>query len=203
MCSSPRGRLRPITDRLSPAGTLPPVRARTEVGSLRHLSGRFFGALWPGGPKEADEAWVRRWLLPGELQLWRSMSGPDRRHAVGVARRTLATLGGDTTREVTASALLHDVGKVEARLGTVMRAAATGLALLVGRRRLAEPSEGETRWRRRLRLYFTHDAVGAELLARAGSHPLTVTWAAEHHLSRQRWTIDLRIADALKEADGD
>lgn len=179
------------------------MRAKTEFGSLRHLTGRFFGALWPGGPSQKDEAWARQWLLPGERQLWQSMSGPDRRHGVGVARRTLALLDGNQAREVAASALLHDVGKVESQLGTVWRAAATALAMVVGRHRLASPRVGERRWRRRLRLYFTHDTVGAELLAEAGSDPATVTWAAQHHQKRESWTIDLRIADALKEADGD
>lgn len=195
------------------------MRAGAEFGSVRHLTGRFFGALWPGGPSAAGDAWARQWLLPGEQQLWESMSGPDRRHAVGVARRTLALLGygpasADTRgpggtgpegpwRAVAASALLHDVGKIEAGLGTITRSAATGLALVVGRRRLASSTPDEGTWRRRLRLYFTHDHIGAELLERAGSDPLTVTWAAQHHQRRESWTIELRIADALKAADGD
>lgn len=179
------------------------VRAKTEFGSFRHLTGRFFGALWPGGPSQKDEEWVRQWLLPGEHELWRSMSGPDRRHGVGVARRTLALLKGNTTREVAASALLHDVGKLESGMGTVWRAAATALALVVGRHRFAALRDSERWWRRRLRLYFTHDKVGAALLAKAGSDPLTVAWAAQHHQGRESWTVDLRIADALKEADGD
>lgn len=196
------------------------MRASAEFGSVRHLTGRFFGALWPGGPSAAGEAWARQWLLPGELRLWESMSGPDRRHAVGVARRTLTLLGygaasgedapgsggsesGGSKRAVAASALLHDVGKIEAGLGTVTRSAATGLAIVVGRRRLASSTGEEGAWRRRLRLYFTHDRVGSELLERAGSDPLTVTWAAQHHQRRESWTIDLRIADALKAADGD
>jgi hypothetical protein len=176
----------------------------TGFGSLRHLTGRFFGALWPGGPPASDEAWVGQWLLPGEQGLWRSMSGPDRRHAVGVARRTVALLATeDPRREVVASALLHDVGKVEAGFGTLARSLATALALVIGRKRLVSRHEPERPWRRRLRLYLTHDAVGAELLSRAGSHPFTIAWAAQHHRSRDHWTIDLPIADALKAADGD
>ncbi|HZU80536.1 MAG TPA: hypothetical protein VE991_11520 [Acidimicrobiales bacterium] len=184
------------------------MAATTEFGSLRHLAGRFFGALWPGGPKPADEAWARRWLVPGEQDLWGRMSGPDRRHAVGVARGTLALLGApaEPDRAVVAAALLHDAGKVEAGFGTLARAVVTALAMVAGRARLAaEPGGGrrEGRWRRRIRLYLTHDAVGAELLQAAGSAPVTVAWTREHHRPREQWTVPQPAADALKAADGD
>ena len=57
------------------------------AAALRHLTGRFLGSLRPGGPSPDDEAWVWSVLLPGERALWGRMSGADRRHAVGVARR--------------------------------------------------------------------------------------------------------------------
>ena len=63
-----------------------------EFGSIRHLAGRFFDALVPIGPPDTDERWAEGHLLPGEQALWRRMSGPDRRHAVGVARRTIDDL---------------------------------------------------------------------------------------------------------------
>ena len=52
-------------------------------------------------------------------------------------------------------------------------------------------------------MYLAHDRLGAELLRGAGSNELTSTWAREHHLPPARWTVDSRVADALKEADGD
>jgi len=181
----------------------------SEFGSPRHLVTRFLTALWPGGPGAADEAWARRFLLPGEADLWRKMSGPDRRHAIGVARTTISLLGEEgceSSREVVAGALLHDVGKIESGLGTVGRAVLTSLCLAVGRRRFtAAPAEGvsEAAWRRRARLYLTHDQLGAGLLERAGSHPLTVAWAAEHHRDPEHWTVDPRVGAALKAADDD
>ncbi|MHB8439412.1 MAG: hypothetical protein ACYDD4_09645 [Acidimicrobiales bacterium] len=189
----------------------------TEFGSLRHLVTRFFGALWPGGPRPADEAWARGWLVPGEQDLWARMSGPDRRHAVGVARGTLALLcapddfvtradPGDVLRPVVAAALLHDVGKIESGLGTIPRAVLTMAAIVVGRRRLAaEPATAgrEGRWRRRARQYLTHDQIGAEMLEAAGSDTLTVSWAGEHHRDPETWTVERDVAYALKEADGD
>ena len=119
-------------------------------------------------------------LLPGERALWGRMSGADRRHAVGVARQ----VGRD---DLAAAALLHDVGKIESRLGTLARVAAT----VVGPRT------------RRFAMYRDHPAIGARLLQEAGSAGLTVAWAAEHHLPRERWTVPQEVADVLKAADDD
>lgn len=191
---------------------VPMGRAR-EFGSVRHLTRRFLSALSPAGPSPTDEAWALGWLLPGEQRLWHRMSGPDRRHAVRVARDALARLGDGgppVGRAVAASALMHDVGKVEADLGTVRRALVTAAAMVVGRSRLGGPPTAAAGggaelagWRRRVQLYLTHDRVGAALLRGAGSDPLTVSWAAEHHQPADRWTVDRRVADALKAADGD
>ena len=157
------------------------------MGHLLHLARRFFGALDPRGPAAADEAWVAGVLGDGEQVLWQRMSGPDRRHAVGVARAVPA--------ELAAAALLHDVGKVESGLGTLARVPATLVGLLA-RERVAA---GEGRVAR----YLRHDAIGAELLAAAGSEALTVAWAREHHLPRERWTVPPAAGDALKAADDD
>jgi hypothetical protein len=180
------------------------MSSSAEFGSLRHLAGRFFGALWPGGPRPGDEAWATGWLLPGERRLWARMSGPDRRHAVGVARRTLRLLddGPPAGREVMASALLHDVGKVEAGFGTVGRALVTAGAMVVGRGRLVS-ADARDGWRGRARLYLAHDRIGADLLEEAGSDPFTVAWARQHHQEPGTWTLDRRLAEALKAADGD
>jgi len=177
-------------------------------GSWAHLVRRFFGALSPAGPSPADEEWALGHLLPGEQQLWRRMSGPDRRHAVGVARDVIALLSTDGDapgRAVVASALLHDVGKVESGLGTVARALVTLAAIAVGRHRLGGGANGRPAraWRRRVADYLAHDRIGAELLAGAGSDPVTVAWSGEHHLPPERWSLDRRVADALKAADGD
>lgn len=134
------------------------------------------------------------------------MSGPDRRHAVGVAEdavELLRTAGIDPSREVVAAALLHDVGKVSAGLGTLARAAVTAAGLVLGRRGLVELCDGRRGLAGRVARYLCHDTIGAELLAAAGSDDLTRTWAAEHHRPPRSWTVDPRIADALKRADGD
>jgi hypothetical protein len=95
-----------------------------------------------------------------------------------------------------AAALLHDVGKIEAGLGTFGRVGATVLALAAGRQRA-------TGWPGPVGRYLSHDARGASLLALAGSDPLTVAWAREHHLPAAQWTVPLPVGEALKAADDD
>lgn len=137
------------------------------------------------------------------------MSGPDRRHTVGVARDALVLLGLDEQPgDVAAAALLHDVGKVESSFGTFARVLITLAAMAVGRTRLsrwasraddgARPSV-----RSRVGYYLTHDRLGAQLLMDAGSQPLTIAWAGEHHLDSAQWTVDARVGATLKAADGD
>jgi hypothetical protein len=124
---------------------------------IGHLARRFFGALSPAPPTPDDEAWATSQLTAGEVELWQQMANPDRRHAITVARRFHA-LRPAAARPEMAAALLHDVGKLDAGLGTVMRVVAT----LVGPRT------------DRFRRYHDHVAIGAQMLAAAGSDELTV-----------------------------
>jgi hypothetical protein len=51
--------------------------------------------------------------------------------------------------------------------------------------------------------YLRHDSLGAGLLEAAGSDHLTITWAREHHLPDDRWTVPRPLGAALKAADDD
>jgi hypothetical protein len=155
--------------------------------TLGHLARRFFGSLWPAGPNATAQQFVAASLNTGELELWRRMSAADRRHSVAVARRVVAVAGDPP--EVVAAALLHDVGKIDSALGTFARVAAT----IVGPRRA----------RGRMAAYLRHDAIGADLLQAAGARDLVVTWAREHHLPPERWTVPSAVGAALKAADDD
>ncbi len=95
--------------------------------------------------------------MAAEVALWREMSNQDRRHSAKVARRFVAALPRASRAEV-AGALLHDVGKIECRLGTWGRV----LASIVGPRT------------ERFRLYHDHERIGARLAEQAGSDAATV-----------------------------
>jgi hypothetical protein len=63
-----------------------------------------------------------------------------------------------------AGALMHDVGKIDSGLGTFGRVVATVMP---------------ARWARgRIARYRDHEAIGATMLARAGSDPLTIALVA-------------------------
>ena len=121
-----------------------------------HLAARFFTSLSPRPPDVRDEVWAEDHLLPSELALWRQLSNQDRRHSAAVARRFARRRPGATRAEI-AGALLHDVGKIQCRLGTFGRVAAT----------LAGPRT------ERFRLYHAHEEIGADLAVLAGSDPAT------------------------------
>lgn len=142
--------------------------------NLAHLTRRFATSLSPLPPDATDAAWVAGWLRGTELELWSTMSNADRRHSIEVARR-FARSRPDATAPEMAGALLHDVGKVEADLGTLARVAAT----IVGPRG------------RRFRLYHDHEAIGARLAEAAGADPVTVALIEGHGAAAD----DLRAAD--------
>ena len=174
---------------------------------------RFAGSLQPVGPRAASERWALGQLEPGERSLFQSMSGPDRRHGIAVARRALdLTRASGMAPEAlpdgfVAAALLHDVGKVDSRLGTFSRAWTTLVALALGRQRVlsweGSTCSGPDRLACRMARYLRHDRIGAELISEAGGATLASKWAREHHLPEELWSVDRRLGRCLKDADGD
>ena len=167
-----------------------------------HLSKRFFGSLWPAGPSRDNETWVGSVLSDGELKLWHRMSKADRRHAVGVARKVERELGNEARAPVLAAALLHDVGKLSSGLGTYGRVVATLAGAAAGRQMGQAWTEGKG-FTRRVGLYLSHPELGGDMLALAGSDPLTVAWARQHHFREEDWTVPTAVGRALKAADDD
>jgi hypothetical protein len=174
------------------------MAASSEV--LTHLAKRFFGSV-VARPLSAEQAtWVASQLLPGEQALWNRQSTADQRHCYDVAQRVIELLGDDATRAVVAAALLHDIGKIDAGLGTFGRVAATVVGGVV-------PAERRTSWRDtdgvrgRFYRYLDHNDLGATLLTEAGSDALTIAWAREHELDRKTWTLPPEISAALYDAD--
>ena len=124
---------------------------------IAHLARRFATSLSRTPPPPADVDWAVGFLLPDEAALWLRFGAQDQRHSILVARRFVDRRPGATRAEV-AGALLHDIGKLAAGLGTFARVAAT----VVGPR--------SDRFRR----YHDHERIGGEMLASAGSDPETI-----------------------------
>jgi len=129
----------------------------------KHMVVRFFTSLSPRPPSVRAERFADDHLSPAERKLWIQLSNQDRRHSAGVARRFVEVRTEATPEEI-AGALLHDVGKIECRLGTMQRVVAT----LIGPRT------------KRYRAYHDHEEIGARMAAAIGSHPDTVELIAGH-----------------------
>jgi hypothetical protein len=94
------------------------------------------------------------------------------------------------------------VGKTESGLGTYGRVVATLSATVAGADMAGAWSE-QRGFARRVGLYLQHDRIGGDLLELAGSDPITVAWAREHHRPPADWTVPEPLASALKLADDD
>ena len=120
---------------------------------LFHLVKRFTSSWSRKDVTEDELGMVRSVLTANEFNLWNQFSIADRRHSVEVAQRFAVLLPG-ATREQRAGVLMHDIGKIQSNLSTLMRVCAT----LVGART------------KRFRLYHQHEEIGITMLRHAGSH---------------------------------
>ena len=155
------------------------------VEALIHLVRRFFQSILDRGPDSAEERWLLGLLSDAEAALYAQMSAADRSHALRSARSP--ALVDDDQR---VAAALHDVGKIQADLGTAARVGATLAGAVV-------PGRLTGRWAE----YRDHPRLGAEMLRDAGSPELAVAWAAEHHLSPGKSSLPADVAAALAAAD--
>jgi hypothetical protein len=174
---------------------------------VAHLSGRFVRALWPGPPRADDLAWVESVLTPAGVVQFRRQPNHDQRHAVGVARDVERRLHGteyaDDPRWISA-ALLHDIGKLDSRLGVYGRVVATVSGAVLGRDH-AEAWSETSRFTRRGGLYLRHTELGGDRIRLAGEPEEAARWSAAHH-DPEQWPqlpIPEPVIAALDAADND
>jgi len=156
---------------------------------------------------EDDRSFVAERLMESELRLFDKMSPPDQRHAVAVALAVRDALGQRLTdldekhrAIIVVAALLHDVGKNEAGLGSYGRVIATLSARVAGDD-LADVWKQSSGFTRRVGLYLGYPALGADMLRIAESHPWVIAWAGEHHEPPEAWSIPLEVGELLVECD--
>lgn len=143
---------------------------------VAHLMKRF-ASSWSRKDVTEDELnMVQSTLTASEFNLWSQFSNADRRHSVEVAQR-FAVLLPKATRELRAGVLLHDIGKIQSNLSTLMRVIAT----FVGPRT------------KRFALYHQHEEIGITLLQYAGSHIDVIAVLNQ--------TCDAEVAAAFRSAD--
>lgn len=156
------------------------------LGGITHLAKRFARSLASRYPSPRDQALVAGALSREEAEIFWRQAVPDLVHAVASARHVAATHPDRV--DLARAALLHDVGKIDADLGTFGRSAASIMHLL----RLPLP--------RRMRLYIDHAEIGAVMLEVLGVEQIAVDFARHH---RSGWPKGFDAADwrALSEAD--
>jgi predicted HD phosphohydrolase len=146
-------------------------------------------------------------MRPGEYALWSRLPNHDRRHSIVVARRVQRTLAGTPHADDDqwlAAALLHDVGKLDARLGVFARVGATVAGAAAGHD-MADLWSEKRGITRRVGLYLRHPELGAQQIRFAGGHDSAARWAAAHH-DPSTWDatgIPGPVVDALHAADDD
>ncbi len=163
---------------MSPDASRPLPRSKA-----RDLAARAWQALRRDADSDADRAWARSLLGPPEFAIWMRQTPYDRRHSVRVARRVEERLAGTAhagDARWLAAALMHDVGKAEAGLSALSRAAAALVNRVVGldtARRWARSRRGRLG---RIGLYLIHGEVGARLIREAGGREEIAAWSEVH-----------------------
>lgn len=128
---------------------------------MLHLVKRFFGSLTTNPLNAIEMSWVTDVLRDPEFTLWNSQSIIDQRHSFDIAQRFIV-LRPSASRDEIAGALLHDIGKIEAGLGTVARVIATILPL---------PTQ-------KISAYRDHQQRGAQKLKTIGCSEITIALVA-------------------------
>ena len=180
-------RLREVYDAAHPRAQRPPV------SSIAHLDrGASSASLSSAPPQADDEAWAEGSSPPGEVEVWRRMSNPDRRHAIEVSRRFEAAVRRrrppDDGRGA-APRLREDrqrPGHLPSR-----RSHDLDRPGRAGTGRTARGASG------RVARYARHEPIGADLLAQAGSDPLTVALVGGTTMRRPATLAALAAADDL------
>ncbi len=172
-----------------------------------HLSRRFVGALWWGSPPSVDDAWVRTFITPAEYEVWVRLANHDRRHSIGVARRVQVALAGTEHAdqpEWLEAALLHDVGKLDARLGVFGRVGAT-LAGSAAGHDMADVWATKRGITRRVGLYLKHGELGGTRIRLAGGSEPAARWAEAHHHEDDWFATGIPpvVVEVLHAADDD
>ena len=154
--------------------------------TIGHLVRRFVWTIRakPLSPREQAEA--DGLLREVERPLFWGQPFVDQRHGLQGARRVLAAQPG--ARSVARAALLHDVGKRHAGLGTMRRSLASGFRLFG----LRPP------W---WRSYYDHGRIGSRELAELAAEELVIEWARVHADGPRPSTITAEEWAALKAAD--
>ncbi len=178
-------------------------------GRALHLASRFFAGLRPAPVSDDDRAWAHARLTGPEQQLWDRYAARDQAHTLAVAQAVdhwvaahpeeSAEVESQAPGALVSAALLHDIGKIEAPLGLMGRVVATLVEAVAGAKiaRFGDRTNAVGTIAR----YCDYPERGAGLLTDAGSNPVVVAWAGEHHEPEASWSLPVPLGRMLARAD--
>jgi hypothetical protein len=162
---------------------------------------RQFVAALAARVTDADVAEAEAHLPPGARLLFRRMPRDAQAHGLRVLRDLKHA--GETHPSLLAAALLHDAGKLAARIGPVSRSVIVVLKRFAPRLLDRLSAGSPVGWRTPFVVQRDHPRIGAEWARQAGCDALTVSLIARHqdHLDGPALSEEDRLLKALQEAD--
>jgi len=151
-------------------------------------------------PAQIDEVLISRYLSPAGIELFRAMSGYDRRHALAVFHTLRAE--GQNEPDLLVAALLHDVGKtVHPTAGVRLWHRVASVLLRRLRPALLDQISQDRpgTWRQPFFVQQNHAAISAELAEQVGCSD-RVVGLIQHH-EDPPGVEDDALLSALKAAD--
>ncbi len=145
---------------------------------VRYRLGQFWRILTAVPLDDSAQQSVTAVLTPAEMALFDQLSANDQWHSFHVMH--MLQSAGRSDPDLIKAALLHDVGKAGVRF-TLWQRSLVVLASVLLPRRTAVWGQGEAGgWRRPFVVKSQHPAWGAELAAKAGCSPRTVSLISRH-----------------------
>ncbi|MCL4459002.1 MAG: HDIG domain-containing protein [Chloroflexi bacterium] len=139
---------------------------------------RQFLSAWRASIGAEDRAVLVRYLNVGERALFERMELADQRHCVDVFSHLRRQ--GQESQDLLRAALLHDVGKVEARFGLRIRGAIVLLEGLNARMLARIASNKRDSWRYCFYVHEHHARIGAEMARQAGCSSRVISLISQH-----------------------
>ncbi|HZJ08837.1 MAG TPA: HD domain-containing protein, partial [Trueperaceae bacterium] len=122
-----------------------------------------------------DDSYAASLLSEAELALFMRLSGPEREHALAVAR-CVASKHPEAPATVLRAALLHDIGKLGSSANVLWRVVAH---LVPAAEVPAEPRSSGLAGTRQAKRH--HATYGRQLILRAGGDPEVARLVGRHH----------------------
>ena len=162
------------------------------IGRVRQFFWAAFARISAG-----DREFVERSLVPALRRLFFEMSVPDQCHAIRTARYAqiiMCKVSESVDSEfLTRCALLHDIGRKKDDLGTVWKSFAVLFSAMCPKIAHACGNGGDGMLAKKMRVYFHHAEIGADILENLGFSAEAAVVRKHHKAPAEDDPPELRI----------